>query len=421
MKFALGHPVQTKFLPSIAFSVARQRKPIDWNRHDKYIYKKISHWFKVIKEVLEDPAVVPENVYNMDKTGVMLSMLSSVKVLVGKDDERDYRGAGVKRTMTTYPTPGWHYAYSENGYNDSKISLEWLTRVFDPQTRAKANRKPRVLISDGFGTHETLEILEFGLENNIILCRLPSHTSHKVQPCDVAVFAALKAAYRDQVYRLGRGGVHTIGKEDFTSLYSPARVKAFTKRNITQAWAATGHFPFNPDRVLRGIPKPHVQLTAQMTDTPVTPVTPVNTGAVTLLYNMIKQDAEGLDEPRKQRIHRRVQKLASATRVAFAERSLLQNHNRFLSKINGEVKARQSQRSLVLRVAKVMSAEDLEERRAKRAAEDKAVAGKAKRWRKRKNTLKNGGEEFTIGVTPPAASPGPWRAPVARMIAGDRF
>lgn len=31
----------------------------------------------------------------------MLSMLSSVKVLVGKDDERDYRGAGVKRTMVT--------------------------------------------------------------------------------------------------------------------------------------------------------------------------------------------------------------------------------------------------------------------------------------------------------------------------------
>jgi len=28
-------------------------------------------------------------------------MLGSVKVLVGKDDLRDYRGAGVKRTMVT--------------------------------------------------------------------------------------------------------------------------------------------------------------------------------------------------------------------------------------------------------------------------------------------------------------------------------
>jgi hypothetical protein len=180
----------------------------------------------VIRKVLQDPAVLVENVYNMDETGVMLSMPGSVKVLVGKDDTRDYRGARVKRTTvtaiecisadgrylkpmiiwpatthrsnwTTFLTPGWQYACNESGYTDSKISLEWLKRIFDPQTKERANKKPRVLIYDGFGTHETLEILEYCFENNIILCRLPSHTSHKLQPCDVAVFAPLKAAYRE--------------------------------------------------------------------------------------------------------------------------------------------------------------------------------------------------------------------------------
>lgn len=198
----LGQPIQVKYIPSFAFSLARQRsvtKPpnknwprafekrhpkvkaraLDWRRHEKHIYPKITHWFEVIERVILDPAIRPENVYNMDETGVMLSMLGSVKVLVGKDDLRNYRGAGVKRTVvtaiecvsgdgrsllpltiwpasthrsnwTTYPTPGWHYAYSENGYNDSKINLEWLTRVFDPQTKGRANSKPRVLISDGF-------------------------------------------------------------------------------------------------------------------------------------------------------------------------------------------------------------------------------------------------------------------------------
>ena len=37
----------------------------------------------------------------MDKTGVILSMLGSAKVLVGKNDARDYRGARVKRKMVT--------------------------------------------------------------------------------------------------------------------------------------------------------------------------------------------------------------------------------------------------------------------------------------------------------------------------------
>lgn len=369
---SLGHPVGIKFIPSLAFSIARRRstaiKPIkppgknwarafekrhtklkarrvraiDWKRHESNIYDKIIEWFEVIGKVLQDPAILPENVYNMDEIGVMLSKLGSVKVLVGKDDLRDYRGAGVKRTMvtaiecisadgrsllpliiwpavthrsnwTTYLTPGWHYGHSENGYNDSKISLEWLTRVSDPQTKGLANRKPRVLICDGFGTHETLEILEFYLENNIILCRLPSHTSHKLQPCDVGPFAPLKTAYRDQVERLNRGGVDIVGKEHFTSLYKPARERALTKRNIQAGWAATGLFPFNPERVLRDTPKRPAQLTVLRADgvavvpyaqdeVPQTPVTPVTAEALIPLHNLIKRDAHPLDEISKQRL-----------------------------------------------------------------------------------------------------------------------
>lgn len=253
-----GQPIRIKFIPSLAFSLTHQRplsdrpqkppgrnwakalerrhsvlqarrvRPLDWNRHEKNIYNKVIHWFEVIGKVLQDPAIVAENVYNMDETGVMLSMPGSVKVLIGKDDRRDYRGARIKRTTVTaiecisadgrylkpmiiwpatthrsnwtiFPTPGWQYACSESGYTDSKISLEWLTQIFDPQTRERANQQPRVLICDGFGTHETLEILEFCFENQIILCRLPSHTSHWLQPCDRAIFAPLKSAYRERV------------------------------------------------------------------------------------------------------------------------------------------------------------------------------------------------------------------------------
>ena len=39
--------------------------------------------------------------YNIDKTRVMLLILGSVKVLVGKNNMRDYRGARLKRTIVT--------------------------------------------------------------------------------------------------------------------------------------------------------------------------------------------------------------------------------------------------------------------------------------------------------------------------------
>jgi hypothetical protein len=64
---------------------------------------------------------------------------------------------------------------------------------------------------------------------------MPSHTSFKLQPCDVGVFGPLKTAYREQVEHMEREGVNTIGKQHFTYLYNPARERAFTKRNILAA------------------------------------------------------------------------------------------------------------------------------------------------------------------------------------------
>ncbi|KAI4106013.1 MAG: hypothetical protein L6R37_002376 [Teloschistes peruensis] len=159
-------------------------------------------------------------------------------------------------------------------------------------------------------------------------------------------------------------------------------------------WTATGLFPFNPERVLRHTPKPLVELTVpkaaevvscpqdRVLQAPTTPVTPVTIEALTSLHDLIRQE---LNEPSKDRIQRHVQKLASAAKISFAKQTLFQDRNRFLSKINNEAKIRRSTRSMVLGKAKVMSYEDLEEARAKRATKEKATAGKGKRGPKRKS------------------------------------
>ena len=448
----LGQPVRQKYIRTLAFRVAfrrsvtdrpskppgknwvlafKQRHPeltakrvraLDWNRYN--IYEKIEHWFAVIGKELRKPDIEPENVWNMDETGVMLSMLGCVKVLVSKDEQRNYRGARVNRTTitaiecisasgrclnpmiiwpasshranwTTHPTPRWHYAYSKSGYTDSEISLEWLKRVFDPQTRVIANNKPRLLLWDGFGTHETVEILEFCLENNIIPCRLPSHTSHKLQPCDVGVFSSLKTAYRDQVEQLERAGVGTIGKDHFTYLYDPARKKAITSLNIMAGFRGSGLFPFDPDRVLADVPKPPAKLTLSKSnevglDTqdkamqlPSTPVTPVTAKDLTSLQNLIEQNADELSETRQKDLKKYLEKVINAAKTSFAEQALLRDRARFLFKMNNEAKVRRATKSIMLGKAKVMSFEDFEQARAKRVAKEQAkVTGTRKRKRK---------------------------------------
>ena len=70
--------------------------------------------------------------------------------------------------------------------------------------------------------------------------------------------------------------------------------------------------------------------------------------------------------------------------------------------MNNKAKVRRSTKSVVVGKAKVMSYEDIEEARAKRAAKEEATAGKGKRGRKRKSSA--------LEADAPEQ-----RAPVARM------
>lgn len=112
----------------------------------------------------------------------------------------------------------------------------------------------------------------------------------------ILLFAPLKAAYRNQVDGLERGGIGIICKQHFTYLCSSARERAFTKRNILAGWKASGLYPFNSDKVLTETPKPVIQLTVPALKTceiglcPQGEVlqTPVTSEALILLHNLIK-------------------------------------------------------------------------------------------------------------------------------------
>jgi hypothetical protein len=272
--------------------------------------------------------------------------------------------------------------------------------------------------------------------------------------------------YRDQVDRFEQGGVNTIGKEHFTSLYSPARERAFTPKTIKAGFAASGLFPFNPDRVLRSMPAPSAEPAIPSADEvkvgscwqdvePQTPVTPVLGESFMSLQNLIIQrDAHALDERSKLNLARHLQKCTKAFQKSSALGILQEDRIQFLTTINNEAKVRRSTKSLVLGKAKVMSYEDLEEARAKRVVKDSAQAAKGKRKRGRKSkssppepeedtkeTARRGRKRKSTAQDPPESSnrvarapvtasvvqmsgtsiaedeivPEPWRAPVARM------
>ena len=57
-------------------------------------------------------------------------------------------------------------------------------------------RNRHLLILDGHNSHVTLEVVKISMESGLDIVSLPSHTSHALQPLDIACFKPFKTAFR---------------------------------------------------------------------------------------------------------------------------------------------------------------------------------------------------------------------------------
>lgn len=96
----------------------------------------------------------------------------------------------------------------------------------------------------------------------------------------------------------------------FDEIQGVAGLDSGTSCNIQSGWSKTGLYPFNPERVLKDIQKPAVELyLAQNVDTEVeqpllsaTLQTPGTSNALTLLWSRIEHDIHMLDGQGKRRL-----------------------------------------------------------------------------------------------------------------------
>ena len=85
--------------------------------------------------------------------------------------------------------------------------MEWLTEVFDPATKETTTSDRdfvppyRLLILDGYDSHVTWQFVMACHEQRILPLCSPPHTTHLLQPLDIAIFGPLQKAYGDLVSR----------------------------------------------------------------------------------------------------------------------------------------------------------------------------------------------------------------------------
>ena len=149
------------------------------------------------------------------------------------------------------------FATSQNGWSCDAIGRKWLIEVFDRYTK-KSSHTRRLLIIDGHSSHTNMEFFDLCDKLRIVVLILPPHSTHRLQPLDVSLFAPLASYYTSGLNQLmfNSLGMVSISKRDFWGIFWPAWKSAFTESNILSGFRKTGIWPLNPDITLSMITKP---------------------------------------------------------------------------------------------------------------------------------------------------------------------
>lgn len=124
-----------------------------------------------------------------------------------------YIFAGIRRKIE------WMYsafegamcAVTDSSYINSQVFLcwfKWFARSLPPV-------RLQLLVLDGHFAHITLDILYYG----IYLLILPAHTSHFLQPLDVAVFQPFNRLYEKEIH------IADLTRESFRYAFVPNSIK----------------------------------------------------------------------------------------------------------------------------------------------------------------------------------------------------
>ena len=106
-----------------------------------------------------------------------------------------YKAKYLNQSWTNGGPPGACYGVTKSGWMEDVVFQEWFLKHYVPW--AEAFTKPCIPLLDGHGSHLTYQVVKAARENQIIMLCLPPHTSHALQPCDVALFRPLKVAWKD--------------------------------------------------------------------------------------------------------------------------------------------------------------------------------------------------------------------------------
>lgn len=239
----------------------------------------VNAFFNLLGSLIDKYAFPPSRIYNCDETGITTVPNKPTKIfsLKGKKQVGCYTSAERGTTVTAeicFSATG-HYippllviprvrrnpiyeiglpaesvvAYHNSGWMQSDIFSDIWFPHFIHHTHPSED-SPVLLILDGHATHvKNIKLIEQAREKHVIILSIPPHTSHRLQPLDVAFMFPLSNYYTQELKIWQRNKPNKIIElSDVGQIFSRAYVKAATLSNAQNGFKTSGIFPFNPNK-----------------------------------------------------------------------------------------------------------------------------------------------------------------------------
>ena len=253
------------------------RKPIATSlaRINGFTENAVNGFFDVLEDTLQNGNFNATNIWNCDETG-MSTVVQPGKVVATKGVRQVRKASSAERGKNTtalccmnaagnflppmiiFPRKRFQDILMQGapagaiggvnvkgtGYIDQTLFLRWLHH-FQAVTNCSINAK-HLLLLDGHESHKTLEAVEYGRTNGIVMISLPPHSSHRLQPLDRTFFKTLNTNYERQVhsFMMSHHG-ERVTQFHVAGLFGAAYNRSATVISAANGFRCTGIWPFD--------------------------------------------------------------------------------------------------------------------------------------------------------------------------------
>ncbi len=207
----------------------------------------LADWFNLFQSLKKEHEIKIEDIYNMNEKRFMQRIIAKLRIMIFKYektymtqcDNWEWVSLIECISINERVLKSWiifkeklqqkiwykvlkedHIVLSENDWIDNELSLVWVQKCFDSETKICQKDEYWMLLIDDHASHITTQMIDYCISQKIILLYLSTHITHLLQSLNVEVFASLTTAYKTHVQRVTQFEIsYSINKTNFLKLY----------------------------------------------------------------------------------------------------------------------------------------------------------------------------------------------------------